>query len=394
MPPGIGYGGASRGNAARLQAMKAATMDPTTGTYNADFITRRIGNEKKRARDLNALGARARAGDQQALAELQRLSNEAATPDGKNYARLLVSQVTGQPASYEKPGDASGIGNALKGVGKTLGKVAQFAAPLLAATGIGSPLAMAAMAAGGSVLKGGRPLEHLASGAGAYGAGALRGGGNAAQAAAGAGGGGGGGGILDSIQKALGGGKIGLGDIVQAIPGILGTIESARAGGKRNTALDRQLGLATDLARDQAPLRQAGSSALLQRIAAGGRAMPDFSRIVQTGNPFARKAAAPEPAAPAGPPFVGAGGGGPRPPDVSFPGTPPRPKRPSNNNLPATDAQAAHDARVQGSRSDPNPAGPTTPLTPTPQAKKKVTPAQVAGAPMAFRTLGLRRRYA
>lgn len=114
------------------------------GNYSDDFIEGRIGNEDRRKREIDAA---AQSGN---LAELQRLTQESATADGKNYASLLLSRLTGVAPVYRQPNDGSGLQ-------ENIGRVVQQAAPLAAfIPGVG-PLAAGAIAAGASA--GGQGLQ-------------------------------------------------------------------------------------------------------------------------------------------------------------------------------------------------------------------------------------------
>lgn len=114
-------------------------------------VVKRIGNEDKRQREVDA------AFQSRNIAELQRLAQGMATGDGRNYARLKLSELTGTQPQYDRPGDSS------FSVGKTLGGIAKIAAPVLAATGAGLPIAAAVGGAGGLLSGGG--LKGAATGA-------------------------------------------------------------------------------------------------------------------------------------------------------------------------------------------------------------------------------------
>ena len=254
------------------------------------------GRDAQRRRDLDALAAQARAGDQNALRRLYLLSDPdgpggegAATRDARNYGRFLLrdfvpqmEQAGFEPSAvggYMEKGDGGGFWGSVKSVG---GDLLRYGAPIAGAAipGLGV-LGGAALGAGGNaagqLLKKGNVnvveagLGGLASGAGqhfVHGA-KLPWGGGAGAGAAGtgtqsmpgvmgaAGGGGGGGGLLG------GGGILGTGidggDIAKYGPLVLGGLGAYGAyqdQKKANELRERAMRLAENDWGSRDPLRQ------------------------------------------------------------------------------------------------------------------------------------------
>lgn len=184
----------------------------------------------------------------------------------------------------------------LKKLGKGLGKALQVAAPVLAMTGVGAPLAIAAGAAGGA-MQGGKPKEWLrraavggaggALGAAAKGAGVAgkaggwlqKAGGMAAKAAPammGSGGQpGGGGGALRSLA-----------DLAPVALGAYGAYQGNQDMNRARQLDERMLGMAEQDYASRAPMRQMTLQMLQQQMAGGGQQQPAPS-MFRGSNPFA-----------------------------------------------------------------------------------------------------------
>ena len=284
--------------------------------------------DAQRKKDMDKLAQQAAAGDTAALLRLQALSGidpkkegfgtdpyadlraqfkstygtsnpGAATSDSQNYARLLVSQLTGQPAAgYLKPNDAY--------AGDDIGKVLKVAAPVAGALIPGVGLLGAAAIGGlgnaaGQYAATGKidPKQALASGAlAAAGNKALGNGlgstGGSAGAAAGAGGGsslpadgitgGGGGGLLRG--GGLLGTGLGLDDIQKYGPLVLGGLGAIDAANQSATA-DKYRGQALQYATQdynaRAPVRQA---AITQSLAPLPQQRDLSQTLVNRANPY------------------------------------------------------------------------------------------------------------
>lgn len=175
----------------------------------------------------------------------------------------------------------------LKKLGKVVGKGLQIASPILAATGVGAPLAIGAGALGGA-MQGGKPKEWLTraavgGGTAALGAGAgklagmaggaskLRG---MASGAAGAGGGGGGGGWGGALST--------LAELAPTAIGAYGAYQGAQAQRKQSNLDDRMLQTAEGEWAADAPLR-----ARARELAMNPPQMPS-GMYRNASNPFAR----------------------------------------------------------------------------------------------------------
>lgn len=293
--------------------------------YSDQYLSQRVtdGKDASRAQTAQALAARAKAGDQAALQQLEQLSGVVggggwATADAQNYGRMMLRDILpGYQPSYDKAHDGGGF---LSGLGHTLGSVLKIAAPIAGALipGVGM-LGAGLIGAGGSAAGGllhGDPFNLgktlMAGGGAALGNNLLGnglGGGSsglwgAAQPATGAltpggyaGGAGGvppydpgmsgnpsgGGGWLGQI---FGGadGKIGLGDILGGIGMIGGGISATNAQNKANQERDAAIAGATQDWQSRAPLRSAAQTGLL---GLGALKAPDLSSIfADPGNPF------------------------------------------------------------------------------------------------------------
>jgi hypothetical protein len=198
------------------------------------------------------------------------------------------------------------IGDAVKGVGKALGKglgLVGKAAGVI--PGVGSLVGGAAGALG-KMLEGASLKTALKTGAGDA-LGALVPGGSL---------------IGDLLKKVPGVGSLvskvpdlipalgsalgkldgqpgfGLGDLLSGAAGVAGTIGSIKAGNARNKLLESQANLANELATESKPLRTAAQAALLQRIQAGPRPIPSLAGVMDTANPFRKNFGAIPPPAP------------------------------------------------------------------------------------------------
>lgn len=189
----------------------------------------------------------------------------------------------------------AGKASSLQGVGKVVGKAAQYAAPVLALTGVGLPLAAGIGAAG--ALAQGKGLKGAAMGAGGAVAGHLvnrsgvldrasqlmrSGGGQGPATTAGGSGGGGGGGILGTVRDV--GAQFGINsprDLLELGIGAAGAVRGGQQMGRADSAR------ATALA--QAQQDYAGRSGLRQ-TAMRGLTGPEPERqdrdLVDRGNPF------------------------------------------------------------------------------------------------------------
>lgn len=187
----------------------------------------------------------------------------------------------------------------LKKVGKSaiggLGDIAKYAAPVLAATGVGIPAAALLGGVGGlagtlndkegfSLSKGLREGAISAGGAVAGGTlrGALKGGGAMSKVLPGLTSKGGALGKAGSAAKALGGSRLGrtlLDNPELAIAGVAG-IQNARANSKRNGYVDEQLARARASDAELAPMR----ALAFRKMAQMENAAPALPR--DTGNPY------------------------------------------------------------------------------------------------------------
>lgn len=176
------------------------------------------------------------------------------------------------------------MANFLKKLGKVVGKGLQIASPILAATGVGAPLAIAAGAAGGA-LQGGKPKEWLTraavgGGTAALGAGAGKLAGMAGGAsklrgmASGASGGGGGGGWGGALST--------LADLAPTAIGAYGAYQGAQAQRKQGNLDDRMLQMAEQEWSADAPMR-----ARARELAMNPPQMPS-GMYRNASNPFAR----------------------------------------------------------------------------------------------------------
>jgi hypothetical protein len=123
--------------------------------YSRDQILSRVEDDRdaSRARKADELLARAKAGDQAALAQLQQLAGDDstggwATNDARNYTRMLLEENKLGDYNYSEARDGGGFWGSVKSVG---GDLLKYGAPVGAAfiPGIG-PLAAAGIAAGGN----------------------------------------------------------------------------------------------------------------------------------------------------------------------------------------------------------------------------------------------------
>lgn len=212
------------------------------------------------------------------------------------------------------------IGKGISRVGKTVGHIAEKAAPFAGLIpGVG-PLAGLAIGAGGSILAGhnlANTVKEGALGAASGLAGSkLRGGigsiasrvlgsGGAPATAGGAAPGGdaaAGSGALGSIGALVAAARahgVSIGDILQgglaAAGGISGAVSAAKAGKKMDQAVGRQSAIADQLSSSGSAMQKAASAGLLARLAQGP------GRFVDRSNPFSANYG-PPPAAPVGPP--------------------------------------------------------------------------------------------
>lgn len=187
----------------------------------------------------------------------------------------------------------------LKKLGKTIGKVAQFAAPVLAATGVGAPLAIGLGAAGGA-LQGGKPKEWLkraaiggggaALGAAARGSGALGKAGGWLQKAAGAVGGGGGQGGAAGGAPGGGGGWRSLADLAPVALGAYGAYQGNQDMNRARGLDDRMLAMAEQDYASRAPMRQQAMQMLQQQMQGNGQPQQQPPPSMFGGsNPFSRR---------------------------------------------------------------------------------------------------------
>ncbi len=227
----------------------------TAGTpegYSDEFIRDRVdsGKDKERAQLMDGLAVRAKAGDQGAMQELVRLSQESATMDVKNYGRMLLRDFAPEfSTGYGKANDGGGFFGSVQSVGADLLK---YGAPIAAGfiPGIG-PIAAGAIAAGGNTA--GRALQGdpfslksaLLSGAAGYGGNALMGGQglngvSGIPGRLGIGGGGGAGSQVGNMTQSMGGGlSAGPGAASGAGAGAFSTAAGGGGGGGVLAALSK-----------------------------------------------------------------------------------------------------------------------------------------------------------
>lgn len=183
----------------------------------------------------------------------------------------------------------------LKKVSRGLGKALQVAAPVLAMTGVGAPLAIGLGAAGGA-MQGGKPkqwLKRAAIGGGAAGLGALakgsgalgkaggwlsKAGGMAGKAAGAMGGAGppgaGGGGALRSLA-----------DLAPVALGAYGAYQGNQDMNRARELDDRMLGMAEQDYASRAPMRQQAMQMMQQQMQGGPPQQPAPS-MFRGSNPF------------------------------------------------------------------------------------------------------------
>lgn len=292
--------------------------------YSRQQILDEVGSGKdaQRRKDIDALVARAKAGDQVAMQRIQGLADldgpggeGAATRDARNYARLMLNEGFGQSHDYMEKGDGGGFLGSVGGVLKT-------AAPIGAAfiPGIG-PIAAGAIGAAGSAAGGALagddfdPLKTLLAGGGAAGGNLLLGGqgiggikgipgrlgmggsgipdapdisqmGDATYKVAAPAAGAGAvakGGVLGKVGNFLGGGDgFGIDDAVK-IGGTVAAIDSMR---HANKLQDSAIQGATRDWESRAPLRQMGMSRIMGLNPSARRDMSEL--FADPSNPYYR----------------------------------------------------------------------------------------------------------
>lgn len=182
----------------------------------------------------------------------------------------------------------------LKKIGKVVGKGLQIASPILAATGVGMPLAIAAGATGGA-LQGGKPKEWLKRAAIGGGTAAL--GGVAGKLASGSGGVGklagkvggalvGRGGAPGGAPGGLGGALPSLLDIGQIGLGAYGAYQGNKDMGRARDLDNRMLDMQEQEWAAGAPMRDQARQLAMQQP----QGPPSLGSLFQTDNPFARRA--------------------------------------------------------------------------------------------------------
>lgn len=285
--------------------------------------------DAKRKKDMDKLAAKAAAGDTSALLRLQALSGYdakkeglaadpyadlraqfkqqygtsnpgAATSDSQNYARYLVGNLTGKPATdYLKPNDAY--------IGDDIGKILKVAAPIAgalipgvgwlgaAAIGAGGNAAgqyaatgkidpKGALVSGGLAAAGNKALGNgLGSGstgtlgaAGVGGASSLPGDASGAMPSSGG-----------SSGLNLGGLNLGAKDIATLGLGALGAVDAAHQSAEADKLRARGLQYATDDYNQRAPIRTA---ALGQALAPLPQQKDLSQTLVNRANPYSRAA--------------------------------------------------------------------------------------------------------
>lgn len=269
--------------------------------------------------DAQALVQRAMAGDQAAIAELDR---KARIEDVGHIGESNYGAVNQYRDALKALGDPTNRGNGLTRMthqrgwlGEAIhdiGGVVKKAAPLAALIpGVG-PLAVAGIGALGSVAHGDSLKDVALSGVSGYGGakliGAAKGalaargaagaaGGAAAGAAGAAGAGGGGGGLAGLASGALDYAK----KNPAVVAGALGAINSAGQQAKGSNAVDRASGIALNDYNQTNPLRQRAIQMLNQPLPQAR----DLSYLNDSANPFARRPPALAPVAPVAPAAVG-----------------------------------------------------------------------------------------
>lgn len=312
-------------SAADLKRIKAGTQTGLGGLSTLDEATilKNLSDppDAKRKKDMDQLAQQAAAGDQSALLRLQALSGYdakkeglasdpyadlraqfkdaygttnpgAATADSQNYARLLVSQLTGQAATgYLRPNDAY--------IGDDIGKVLKVAAPVAGALipGVGM---LGAAAIGGLGNAAGQyaatgkidPKQALASGGlAAAGNAALGNGLGSVGGSAGASAGGGLAGAAGAVGQAAGGGGSGglfgtglnTKDVLTLGLGGLGAIDAANQSAQADKLRGQALQFAANDYNARAPIREAAVGRALAPLPA----QRDLSQtLVNRANPY------------------------------------------------------------------------------------------------------------